>query len=147
MARAWLSLGANLGDAAGQIEQAIAMLDATVGVRVTARSTSIVTPAWGRTHQPDFHNAAIEVETALPPLALLDGCQAVEASLRRERREYWGPRRIDIDIVAYERLVLRALRLTLPHPWAHERAFVLDPLREIAPDVVDWLLTTGDIGA
>lgn len=146
MATAWLSLGANLGDASGQIERAIAILAEVPGIEVTARSAVLTTPAWGRTDQPDFSNAAVAVRTDLTPIALLDACQAVETALGRVRREHWGPRVIDIDVVAYERIVLRAVRLTLPHPWAWRRDFVLDPLREVAPEIAEWLVAMGDVG-
>lgn len=147
MATAWLSLGANLGDAPGQIERAIAMLADIPGIAPVARSAVLNTPAWGRTDQPDFSNAALEVDTALSPMALLDVCQSIETALGRVRREHWGPRAIDIDVIAYERRILRAVRLTLPHPWAYQRGFVLDPLREIAPEAAEWLVTMGSVGA
>ena len=140
MAQAWLGLGANLGDPAAQIASAIAQLDAHPDITVTARSALIVTKPWGKTDQPDFLNGAIAIETSLTPAALLDAALATEKALGRERREVWGPRSIDIDIIAYERLVLRTGRLTLPHPHAHARNFVLKPLRQIAPDVADWLV-------
>jgi 2-amino-4-hydroxy-6-hydroxymethyldihydropteridine diphosphokinase len=100
----------------------------------------IVTPPWGKTDQAEFHNAAVLIETTLEPLELLDFCLATEAEIGRVRLEKWGPRAIDIDVIAYDDLVLETERLTLPHPYAHERDFVLDPVREIAPDIADWLV-------
>ena len=141
MAKAWLSLGANIGEPAAQVLEAIARLDARENIALTARSSIFITAPWGKTDQPDFANAAIEVETSLSPLDLLAVCLDVEKSLGRVRLERWGPRRIDIDIIAYDDLVLNTPALTLPHPFAHERAFVLDPLREIAPATADWLLS------
>jgi 2-amino-4-hydroxy-6-hydroxymethyldihydropteridine diphosphokinase len=73
-------------------------------------------------------------------LELLDILLGIELEMGRVRMEVWGPRHIDIDIVAYDRIEIGSPRLTLPHPHAHERDFVLDPLREIAPEMVDWLL-------
>ena len=141
MARAWLALGANLGDPAAQIAAALAALDAHDGIAVTARSSLIVTKPWGKTDQPDFLNGAVAIKTSLPPAALLDACLGIETALGRTRDEVWGPRLIDLDIISYEKLVLRSGRLTLPHPHAHARDFVLKPLREIAPDMADWVVS------
>ena len=141
MARAWLALGANLGDPPAQIAAAIDALDAHDAISVTARSSLIITKPWGKTDQPDFLNGAVAVETTLTPDALLDTCLGIETALGRTRDEVWGPRLIDLDIIAYERLVLRSGRLTLPHPHAHARAFVLKPLREIAPGMADWVVS------
>ena len=143
MARAWLSLGANLGDAAANLEEAVRRIGSVRGIAVVAQSGRITTKPWGKTDQPDFQNLAIGIETELEPLPLLDELQAIELALGRQRLEHWGPRLIDIDVIAYERLVLDTPRLKLPHPYAHERGFVLDPLREIAPDVVEWLVGRG----
>jgi 2-amino-4-hydroxy-6-hydroxymethyldihydropteridine diphosphokinase len=143
MARAWLGLGGNIGDPPAQLAEAVRRLGGTPGIAVTRQSGVIVTPAWGRTGQPDFHNMAVEVQTVLAPLALLDACLAIEAAMGRVRRERWGPRPIDIDLIAYEREAMASARLTLPHPLAHRRDFVLAPLREIAPEVADWLVERG----
>jgi 2-amino-4-hydroxy-6-hydroxymethyldihydropteridine diphosphokinase len=140
MPSAWLSLGANIGDPPAQIEAALELLDEHAEITVTARSSTIVTPAWGNTAQPDFHNLAVAVETSLVPEALLEACLEVEADLGRVRDVRWGPRVIDIDVIAYERVEMVGKTLTLPHPHAHEREFVLVPLREIAPEVVAWIV-------
>ncbi|HTM76496.1 MAG TPA: 2-amino-4-hydroxy-6-hydroxymethyldihydropteridine diphosphokinase [Devosia sp.] len=142
MPTAWLSLGANIGDPPAQLAEAIRRIAAHPDITVTAQSSVLTTKPWGKTDQPDFANAAISLETGLKPLQLLDGLQAIELALGRVRIEPWGPRRIDIDIIAYDRLILKSPRLTLPHPYAHERAFVLDPLRQIAPDTADWIIET-----
>ena len=141
MAEAWLSLGANLGDPDAQLAAAVARLDATPSIRVTARSETLTTQPWGNTDQPPFRNLALALETTLSPLELLDACQRIEADLGRVRKEHWGPRLIDLDIVAYDRVELDSERLTLPHRFAAQRDFVLVPLREIAPDVADWLVS------
>jgi len=139
MPRAWLGLGANIGDPAAQLAEAVRRLDALPDVRVTKRSPMLATKAWGRIDQPDFQNMVVEVETALGPLPLLEACLAVETDMGRIRCERWGPRVIDIDVIAYERQVMATDRLTLPHPLAHERDFVLVPLRIIAPEVAEWI--------
>jgi len=140
MARAWLSLGANIGDPPAQLAEATRRLDEHPQVRVVARSGVITTKPWGKTDQPDFANMAAEVDTDLSPIDLLHVALDIERDMGRVRHEVWGPRVIDIDIVAYERVEMQTGRLTLPHPHAHERAFVLDPLREISPETADWIV-------
>ena len=142
MAKAWLSLGANIGDPAVQLDEAIRRMGEHLAISVTKQSQKIITKAWGKTDQPDFANMAVEVETSLQPIDLLDVLLGIELSMGRVRDVVWGPRLIDIDIIAYERLVLKTPRLTLPHPYAHERDFVLTPLSEIAPDVSRLLALT-----
>lgn len=139
MAKAWLSLGANIGDPAAQLEQAIKLLDAHDHIAITKQSSVIRTKAWGKTDQPDFANMAAEVETELSPIDLLHACLDIERDMGRVRHEVWGPRLIDIDVVAYERVEMDTTKLILPHRFAHERAFVLDPLTEIAPETAQWI--------
>lgn len=141
MARAWLGLGANIGDPAAQVREAVQRLDAHPDIAVAARSSMLITKPWGKTDQPDFSNMVVEIETSLAPLELLDACLGIEREMGRVRDIRWGPRRIDIDVVAYERLELDTERLHVPHRHAHERDFVLDPLREIAPEVAEWITT------
>ncbi len=138
--KAWLSLGANLGDPKAQLIEAISRLDAHPHIGVLARSTVSTTKAWGKTDQPDFANMAIAVETDLKPMQLLEICLGIEVEMGRIRREVWGPRLIDIDMIAFDDYVIHTARLTLPHPYAHSRDFVLEPLREIAPDIADWVV-------
>lgn len=140
MARAWLGLGANIGDPAAQVREAVQRLDGYPGISVVAQSSMLITKPWGKTDQPDFSNMVVEVETDLAPVDLLDACLGIERDMGRVRDIRWGPRRIDIDIVAYERLEFNSERLQVPHRFAHERDFVLDPLREIAPDMATWIL-------
>ena len=137
-AEALLALGGNLGDVRSTFERAIAMLCADAAVRLVARSSDYRTPPWGVTDQPAFINAAILVTTMLEPHALLERAQTVERALGRDRanERRWGPRAIDIDILAYDDASLREPDLTLPHPHLFERAFVLLPLSEIACDRV-----------
>ena len=137
-AEALLALGGNLGDVRATFERAIGMLCADGAVRLVARSSDYRTPPWGVTDQPAFINVAIIVTTQLEPHELLARIQGVEHALGRDRKNErrWGPRPIDIDILAYDAVVLREPDLTLPHPQLFERAFVLVPLAEIAPDRV-----------
>jgi 2-amino-4-hydroxy-6-hydroxymethyldihydropteridine diphosphokinase len=135
-----LTLGGNIGDVRATFERAIAMLCGDGAVRLLARSSDYRTPPWGVADQPAFINAAIIVATSLKPHALLARAQGIERTLGRDRasERRWGPRPIDIDILAYDDVTLRKPDLTLPHPHLFERAFVLVPLAEIASDrVVD----------
>ncbi|WP_404403637.1 2-amino-4-hydroxy-6-hydroxymethyldihydropteridine diphosphokinase [Pelagibacterium halotolerans] len=143
MAQAILALGANIGDPTRQITDAITAIAAHPAIKLVKASTVIVTPPWGKTDQNDFHNAAVSIETSLTPEALLEACLTIEESLGRIRVEKWGPRLIDIDLIAYNHLELETETLTIPHPYAHERDFVLVPVREIAPDVAQWLVERG----
>jgi 2-amino-4-hydroxy-6-hydroxymethyldihydropteridine diphosphokinase len=140
MATAWLSLGANIGDPRGQLAEAVRRIDEHAQISVSAQSSVLTTKPWGKTDQPDFANMAIAVETDLQPIDLLGVLLSIELAMGRVRKEVWGPRLIDIDIIAYERVRLKTERLTLPHPRAHERAFVTDPLTEIAPEVTAWVI-------
>lgn len=141
MARAWLSLGANIGDPPAQLAEAIRLLDAHPNIEVVKQSSVIATKPWGKTDQPDFANMAAEVETDLEPIDLLHVALDTEREMGRVRHEVWGPRLIDVDIIAYERIEMRTGRLTLPHPHAHSRDFVLVPLREISPETAEWIAT------
>jgi 2-amino-4-hydroxy-6-hydroxymethyldihydropteridine diphosphokinase len=136
MAEAFLALGGNLGDVGATFTRAIAMLCGDAAVALKARSSDYRTPPWGVTDQPAFLNAVIAVTTTLSPHALLARALACERALGRDRanERHWGPRPIDVDILAYDDIELHDPDLTLPHPHLFERAFVLVPLAEIAPD-------------
>ncbi|GEP08662.1 2-amino-4-hydroxy-6-hydroxymethyldihydropteridine diphosphokinase [Methylobacterium gnaphalii] len=136
MTRAYLGLGSNVGDKAAMLAEAVKRLDETPGISVVARSHDYRTPPWGDTDQDWFLNAAIGVETALSPHDLLEAGLAIEAALGRVRERRWGPRLIDIDVLSYEGAEVSDERLILPHRFVRERAFVLVPLAEIAPDLV-----------
>src|SRR5215510_13827668 len=138
MTKAFLALGGNLGNARETLARAIARLCDSGDVRVLARSSDYLTPPWGVEDQPPFVNLCIKVDTALTPQALLARAQAVERAFGRDRAggQRWGPRTLDIDILTYDDLVLDEPELTLPHPRLFERAFVLVPLAEIAPDLL-----------
>jgi 2-amino-4-hydroxy-6-hydroxymethyldihydropteridine diphosphokinase len=138
MAEALLGFGGNVGDVRTTLDKAVALFADGKDVTLRARSSDYATPPWGVTDQPPFVNLAIAVETALSPRALLERALGVERALGRDRaRETrWGPRTIDIDLIAYDDLVLDEPDLTLPHPRLFERAFVLVPLNEIVPERV-----------
>jgi 2-amino-4-hydroxy-6-hydroxymethyldihydropteridine diphosphokinase len=138
LAETFIALGGNVGDVRATFDSAIAMLCDGPDVRLLARSSDYRTPPWGVTEQPPFTNAVIAVSTTLSPHALLARAQACERAFGRDRthERHWGPRPIDLDILAYDDLVLNGPALTLPHPHLFERAFVLVPLAEIAPDRV-----------
>jgi 2-amino-4-hydroxy-6-hydroxymethyldihydropteridine diphosphokinase len=138
VASALLALGGNVGNVRAALDRAEAMLCEGGDIRVVAKSADYRTPPWGVTDQPPFVNRCIAVETALPPLALLDRIQTVERALGRDRtrEQRWGPRTADIDILAYDDLILDDPRLMLPHPRMFQRGFVLVPLAEIAGERV-----------
>lgn len=128
-----LSLGGNLGDVGAALARAVALLDALPRVRILAVSAVYRTPAWGNTDQPDFLNIVALGETTLAPHALLSATQAIEGELGRVRGERWGPRVIDIDLILVGDESCDDPRLTLPHPFAHERGFVLVPWLDADP--------------
>ena len=136
MASAIIALGGNIGDVRATFKAAIAEICALAQARLLARSSDYATPPWGEEQQPPFVNACIEIETGLAPHALLDVMQAVERTFGRDRsnERRWGPRTLDFDLIAYDDLALQTPALTLPHPRVLERAFVLVPLAEIAPE-------------
>jgi len=134
MANAYVGLGSNLGDREGTLRQAIRLLGQLDGVEVAAVSSFHETePVGGPPGQPRFLNAAAWLRVDIGPQALLDHLMAVEAALGRERREHWGPRTLDLDLLLYDDQAITTSRLTVPHPRMHEREFVLAPLAEIAP--------------
>ena len=130
---ALIGLGGNIGDPPRTMAAALQMIDGRDDTAVTAVSRLYRTPPWGVTDQPYFYNACAAVETQLLPRALLDLCLATERHFKRERRERWGPRTLDLDVLDYDGETVQDDALTLPHPRIATRAFVLIPLREIAP--------------
>ncbi|MGB3387028.1 MAG: 2-amino-4-hydroxy-6-hydroxymethyldihydropteridine diphosphokinase [Pseudaminobacter sp.] len=132
--RVYLSLGGNLGDPAKSMGTALRLLDANPQTRVVGVSSLYRTPPWGKLDQPDFLNAAAELSTSLAPHALLDLCLETERQLKRVREERWGPRLVDLDILVFGDRTIHEAGLDVPHPRMLERAFVLVPLSEIAPD-------------
>src|ERR1700742_5098371 len=138
MADALIALGGNVGDVRATFQRAIANICGMTQAALLARSSDYVTPPWGDEQQPRFLNACIEIETGLDPHALLFTLHKIEKKFGRDRaRETrWGPRTLDLDLIAYDEVSLSKPELTLPHPRLFERAFVLVPLAEIAPDRV-----------
>ena len=137
MAEALVALGGNVGNVRATLDRAVAAF-CDEAVRLLARSADYRTPPWGVEDQPPFVNLCIAVETGLTPHALLERAQAVELALGRDRakEQRWGPRPVDIDLLAYDDMILQEPHLTLPHPHLFDRAFVLVPLAEIAPEKV-----------
>ena len=136
MSNAYIGLGSNLGDREAALEAALGRLRGRDDIEVAAVSAFRETePVGGPPGQGLFLNAAAHLRTSLAPEALLDVLQAIEAVLGRVRRERWGPRAVDLDLLLYDGLVVETERLTVPHPLMHERRFVLEPLAEIAPDI------------
>ncbi|GAA2537943.1 MULTISPECIES: 2-amino-4-hydroxy-6-hydroxymethyldihydropteridine diphosphokinase [Streptomyces] len=133
--RAVVSLGANLGNRLETLQGAVDALADTPGVRVKAVSPVYETEPWGVEpgSQPAYFNAVVILRTTLPPSSLLERAHAVEEAFHRVRDERWGPRTLDVDIVSYADVVSDDPHLTLPHPRAHERAFVLAPWHDIDP--------------
>ena len=132
-ADAVLGLGGNVGERRAALAAAVAALRAHPGIDVMAASPLYESAPWGVTDQQDFLNAAVRVETSLAPSALLSAILAVEVSLGRERRQKWGPRVIDIDILVYGEERIDIPGLTIPHPYLTERIFALAPLIDVMP--------------
>jgi 2-amino-4-hydroxy-6-hydroxymethyldihydropteridine diphosphokinase len=147
LAEALLALGGNIGDVRSAIARAIALLDDDRDIRVVARSSDYLTPPWGIAAQPAFVNAVIVVATSLAPDDLFARAVAVEQALGRDRNREtrWGPRTIDIDLIAYDDVARDDAVLTLPHPRWSERAFVVVPLAEIAPNRMIGGLRPADV--
>jgi len=135
MATVYLGLGSNLGDREANLREACRRLQAG-GVHLGPCSSLYDTEPWGMAEQPRFLNAACRGETALQPRELLRLAKQIERALGRREGPRYGPRPVDIDILLYNDLILQSTELTIPHPRLRERAFVLAPLAEIAPDLV-----------
>lgn len=133
--KVYLGLGTNLGDRAANLAAGHKLLNER-GVRVLAASSIYSTAPWGGVEQPDFLNQVILGETGLPPCELLYLVKQIEADVGRTPTVFWGPRVLDIDILLYDELTFDAKGLTIPHREIKNRAFVLVPLAELAPDLV-----------
>src|ERR1700743_508826 len=136
MASVLIALGGNVGDVRATFDKAIANISGMAQAALVARASDYTTPPWGEEDQPPFTNACIEIDTALDPHALLFVLHKVEQKFGRDRagERRWGPRTLDLDMIAYDDMSIDKADLTLPHPRLFERAFVLVPLVEIAPD-------------
>ena len=133
--RVLVGLGGNVGDSLDTLRKALRDLDGLAHTRLLHASRMYRTPAWGVTRQADFINAAALLETTLEPRALLDGLLGIERINGRERRERWGPRILDLDLLLYGDSVIDEPGLHVPHPHLHERAFALLPLLDVDPEV------------
>jgi 2-amino-4-hydroxy-6-hydroxymethyldihydropteridine diphosphokinase len=143
MATTLIALGANLGDRRSNLQRALALLDRPPELRVIARSRWFSTaPIGGPAGQAEFVNAAARIETTLSPLQLLAVLREVEAELGRQRRQRWAARRVDLDLLLFDDLVLKTPELELPHPRMAFRRFVLEPAADVAADlmhpVIGW---------
>jgi 2-amino-4-hydroxy-6-hydroxymethyldihydropteridine diphosphokinase len=136
VASALIALGGNVGNVRATFASAIAEVCRKAAARLVARSSDYATPPWGEERQPPFVNACIAIETALDPHALLAALHEIEREHGRDRSKElrFGPRTLDLDLLAYDDRSIDAGGLILPHPRLFERAFVLVPLAEIAPD-------------
>jgi 2-amino-4-hydroxy-6-hydroxymethyldihydropteridine diphosphokinase len=135
----YIGVGSNIGARHKNCLDAVRYLEQS-GVKVIKRSSLLETEPWGRRDQPDFINMVIEAKTDLTPQDLLKVLQLTEETMGRKRRQKWGPRTIDLDLLLYDDLKIRTKYLTIPHPLLHERDFVLIPLADIAPDKIHPVL-------
>ncbi|MEW5288971.1 MULTISPECIES: 2-amino-4-hydroxy-6-hydroxymethyldihydropteridine diphosphokinase [Erwinia] len=136
MNRVWLALGSNLADPLHQVQAALDALAALPQTRLITTSSFWRTPPYGPADQPDYLNAAVALDSELTPEALLDHTQRIELEQGRVRKEHrFGPRTLDLDIMLFGSLTLNTPRLIVPHYDMHNRAFMLVPLVEIAPDI------------
>jgi 2-amino-4-hydroxy-6-hydroxymethyldihydropteridine diphosphokinase len=136
LSTAYIGLGSNLGDSQQHVRDAVEALGRLPGTRVLARSRLYRTPPWGVLDQPPFVNAVAAVETSLEPRPLLDALLRIERDFGRIRDgSRWGPRILDMDLLLHDDNVLSDPDLTLPHPHIGQRAFVLLPLADLAPDL------------
>lgn len=136
MTEAYIALGSNLGNARGHVLGAFDALARLPGTQLLAHSPLYLTPPWGMLEQPPFVNAVARIGTTLFPLALLDALLAIERAAGRMRDgERWGPRTLDLDILHMDGVEVDDDRLSLPHPRIRDRAFVLLPLNDLAPDL------------
>ncbi len=140
MPLAYIGLGCNLDDKLKNLNTAIRLIGQNSNIKLLKRSSVYHTEPVGPKDQPDFLNMALELETILSPVELLDFLQKVEKNMGRKRGKKWGPRNIDLDLLLYENQVISSPELTLPHSQMHLRKFVLAPLAEIAKDKIHPVL-------
>jgi 2-amino-4-hydroxy-6-hydroxymethyldihydropteridine diphosphokinase len=135
MTNAFVGIGSNLGDREATLRRAVELLAAEEGIEVVAVSELRETEPVGPVEQGPFVNGAVRLATELPPHELLERLLAIEQRLGRVRKERFGPRTIDLDLLVYGEQVIDEPGLTIPHPRLHERRFALEPLAELAPDL------------
>lgn len=146
MIRAHLGIGSNLGDRLAHLQLAVDSLASEPRIRVVAVSPVYETDPVGGPVQDDFLNAVVAIDTDLSARELLDVAMFVEQAAHRVREERWGPRTLDVDILTYGDATIAEPDLVVPHPRMHERAFVLAPLHDVAPDLVPEPPETGRDG-
>jgi 2-amino-4-hydroxy-6-hydroxymethyldihydropteridine diphosphokinase len=139
MYTAYIGIGSNLGDRKNNCARAIDLLKQQ-GVSIKKCSSLRETQPWGLQDQPLFLNMAIEIETDNTPNELLTLVKDIETKIGRQKSFPWGPRVVDLDILFFNEVVIQSQELTIPHPYMHNRAFVLEPMQEIAPDLVHPVL-------
>jgi 2-amino-4-hydroxy-6-hydroxymethyldihydropteridine diphosphokinase len=132
----FISLGSNLGDREANLRKAIILITELENYLPVKISGFYSTAAWGKTDQPDFLNAVIEIQTQQSPEILMKNLLRLENEMGRVRDDHWGPRLIDMDILFYGNQICRSETLIIPHPELHKRKFVLVPLHEIAPEFI-----------
>ena len=132
---AYVGLGSNIGDKAGNILRALDILSQSDGIKATKVSSFYETEPIGYEDQDWFINAVVQIETTFSPEELLSAFKKVEQIMGRKNTIRWGPRKIDLDLLMYDQLCFESPGLVIPHPRLHERSFVLVPLAEIAPDL------------
>ncbi|HEY2581431.1 MAG TPA: 2-amino-4-hydroxy-6-hydroxymethyldihydropteridine diphosphokinase [Mucilaginibacter sp.] len=135
----FLLLGSNLGDRKQLLQQAITQIEKDIAP-VLKSSSVYETQAWGKTNEPDYLNQVVMLQTNLPPQKLLEATLSIENTLGRQRQEKWGSRTIDIDILFYGKIIINEENLYIPHPELHKRRFTLEPLAEIAPELLHPIL-------
>lgn len=133
---AYLSLGSSEGDKKAYLDKALKLLDGTRGIKVEKVSSYVLTEPYGGVAKNNFLNCAVKIETYLPPLKLLEEIHLIEQDCGRVRKERWGDRTLDIDIIFYGNEIISSENLQIPHPEYSKRGFVLTPLKEIAPDFI-----------
>lgn len=134
--KVYLSIGSNIGDKKENLLKAIENIGKIEDTEVTKVSTILETEPFGVVDQDDFLNACLEIKTLLTPQELLKELLGIEEKMGRVRIKKWGPRILDIDILLYDKEIIEDDNLAVPHPWMCERSFVLDPLCEIAPNII-----------
>lgn len=138
--KVYISFGSNIGDREQQINEALNKLQEIRDTELVTVSSLYETGPVGGVIQDDFLNGAVIVETSLTPIDFLNEIQRIELELGRERKVHWGPRTIDLDVLLMDDHIIEHERLNVPHPYMHERSFVLIPLAEIAPDAIHPIL-------
>jgi 2-amino-4-hydroxy-6-hydroxymethyldihydropteridine diphosphokinase len=139
MYTAYIGIGSNLGDRQNNCERAIDLLKQQ-GVSIKKCSSLRETQPWGLQDQPLFLNMAVEIETDYTPNELLTLVKDIETKIGRQKSSPWGPRVVDLDILVFNEVIIQSQQLTIPHPYMHKRAFVLEPMQEIAPDLIHPVL-------